>query len=126
MVCVVLHRVSESELEQQVAFLPEGFSPTGGIVQSLSCNMQEPRVPNISPTVPLRTLTASVSLQAAGKGRHLQPGSMPLSKKDEGLVRLFMTACYHQWEKLPLAGKSCLETGAAHAEVQGCIRHMVV
>ncbi len=51
---------------------------------------------------------------------------MPLSKKDEGLVRLFMTACYHQWDKLPLAGRSCLETGAAHAEVQGCIRHMCV
>ncbi len=62
----------------------------------------------------------------AGKGRHLQPGSMPLTKKDEGLVRLFMTACYHQWDKLPLAGRTCLEIGAAHAEVQGCIRHMVV
>ena len=51
---------------------------------------------------------------------------MPLSKKDDSLVRLFMTACYHQWEKLPMAGRSCLETGAAHAEVQGCIRHMCV
>ena len=57
----------------------------------------------------------------------LQPQhSMPLSKKDDSLVRLFMTACYHQWEKLPMAGRSCLETGAAHAEVQGCIRHMCV
>ncbi|CAL5224426.1 g7109 [Coccomyxa viridis] len=37
-----------------------------------------------------------------------------------------MTACYHQWDKLPVAGKACLETGAAHAEVQGCIRHMCV
>lgn len=57
---------------------------------------------------------------------HLQGQSMPLSQKDEGLVRLFMTACYHQWDKLPVIGKSCLETGAVHAEVQGCIRHMCV
>ena len=95
-------------------------------MQGLLCDMREPRVPYISPTVLIRTLKASVSFPAAGRGRHLQPGSMPLSKQDEGLVRLFMTACYHQWDKLPLAGKSCLDTGAAHAEVQGCIRHMVV
>ena len=81
MVCVVLHRVSESELEQQVAFLPEGFFPTGGIVQSLPCNMQEPRVPNISTTVPIRTLNASVSLQLQAGGGTCSLGACPCLRR---------------------------------------------
>ncbi|CAL8463741.1 g3275 [Coccomyxa elongata] len=51
---------------------------------------------------------------------------MPLSAKDEGLIRLFMTASFHQWDQLPALGKVCLEAGNSAAELRGCIRHMSV
>jgi hypothetical protein len=51
---------------------------------------------------------------------------MPLSLKDESLIRLFMTACCHQWDKLPGLGKHCLDMGSSAAELQGCVRHIAM
>ena len=51
---------------------------------------------------------------------------MPLSVKDESLIRLFMTPCCNQWDKLPGLGKLCLEAGSSAAELQGCVRHIAM
>ena len=51
---------------------------------------------------------------------------MPLSAKDEGLIRLFMTARFHQWAKLPSLGGRCLDRGSSAAELRGCVRHIAM
>ncbi len=49
-----------------------------------------------------------------------------LSLKDENLIRLFLTACFHEWDKLPGLAQACYDAGSTVAEVRGCIRHMCV
>ena len=86
------------------------------------------------------SLKAVPSLKASGLHEVISPhrpsvrqktapmgaAGMPLSSKDAGLVRLFMTACFHQWGKLPSLGRLCLDEGSSAAELRGCARHIAM
>lgn len=55
------------------------------------------------------------------------PAEAPgLALKDEELIHLFLTACFHEWDKLPDLARACYAAGCTVAEVRGCIRHMCV
>eukprot|EP00884_Botryococcus_braunii_P017134 jgi/Botrbrau1/4103/Bobra.152_3s0051.1 len=83
----------------------------------------------VSPVVgqqvrPLPPVTTSC---AVGEASSLQSHeAAALARKDENLIRLFLTASFHEWNKLPGLAQSCYDAGSTVAEVRGCIRHMCV
>lgn len=49
-----------------------------------------------------------------------------LDGKDAGLVGLYAVGCMHWWEVMPEYGKMVYSSGGTSAEVQSCVRHLVV
>lgn len=49
-----------------------------------------------------------------------------LSLQDSRLVRLYMTACFSQWEGLAPIAKEFYAAGGTVAEIRGCVRHLIV
>lgn len=67
---------------------------------------------------PLRVLPA---------GHRTPPAMAPaLSDQDASLVRLYMTACFNQWEKLAPIARQFYDLGGSVAELRGCVRHLIV
>ena len=50
--------------------------------------------------------------------------SEALGPRDEGLLRVYLTACNHQWGALPSAGRAALDAGCSKAELRATVRHM--
>ena len=49
-----------------------------------------------------------------------------LNDQDSSLVRLYMTACFSQWEKLAPIAREFYAAGGSVAELRGCVRHLIV
>ena len=47
-----------------------------------------------------------------------------LGPRDESLIRVFLTACNHQWPALPAAGRAALDAGCSPAELRATVRHL--
>ena len=50
--------------------------------------------------------------------------SSGLGIRDERLLRVYLTACNHQWHALPAAGREALDGGCSRAELRATVRHM--
>jgi alkylhydroperoxidase/carboxymuconolactone decarboxylase family protein YurZ len=67
----------------------------------------------------------AVAPTAAGSAAAPAPGG-GLSAQDARLVRLYMTACFSQWDALAPVAREFLAAGGAPAALRGALRHLVV
>lgn len=89
------------------------------------CNIGGPAC-GLEPQPLPRARAVPEGLEGAAMQKEGSAEAPGLARKDEELIRLFLTACFHEWDKLPDLARACYAAGCTVAEVRGCIRHMCV